>query len=45
MKTVSVKIPDDLRKSLRVIAAKRGITMTKLIQDAVHAYLSTKGKP
>jgi hypothetical protein len=43
MKTVN--IPDSLHQSLKVIAAKRKVTVTQLVQDAIHAHLSGWKKP
>ena len=41
VRTVSVRIPVDLQRKLRVIAANRDTTVKALIEDAVKAYLAT----
>ncbi|HEY7214718.1 MAG TPA: CopG family transcriptional regulator [Thermoanaerobaculia bacterium] len=43
MKTISLKLPDELEKKLAVRAERQGTTKSALIREAIEAHLSQEG--
>lgn len=44
MRTVSLKIPDELEAKVRVVAARRGTTRSAVMRDALEAYVDAAGR-
>ena len=44
MKTLSVKLPDDLDVRLSETARRKGVTISSVIRDAIASYLERKDK-
>lgn len=43
MKTLTLRMPDDLHQRLKVLSASTGITMSELLMKAVHVITKQKG--
>ena len=45
MKTLTLKIPEDVHRQLTSIAAERGATKSLLVREALTAYMADPGTP
>jgi len=43
MKTLTLRMPDDLHQRLKVLSASKGTTMSELLMKAVHIITKQKG--
>ena len=43
MKTLTIRMPDDLHKELKILSVSLGVTMSELLMKAVHIITKQKG--